>query len=271
MVRRVLLAVVVALVALVAVSCGGSGDPPPTTLPPTTAPTTTVPVASTVPPSTAPPGVPRTATTQITEMGPGAASLAGTVTGPDGPVTGATVKVERFVGAKVATQTLQTSGGGWSLPSILGGSYRVEIFRSPDLAQAKPDVFFLGASETKQITTTLVRHGSGGMTATIDPNPPLVGLPATLTIHLGGGSVDADGNVVQGGAPNVRLQIVVGPGMNLESAPALFSDGNGAATWILRCLQPGPVTVSIVMGAGASATSNAISMPPCTVPPPGAP
>ncbi|MEA2703027.1 MAG: hypothetical protein QOJ69_2287 [Actinomycetota bacterium] len=265
MVRRVLLAVVVALVA---VSCGGSGDKtPPTTTPTTAAPTTTVAPASTLPPVTAPPGVPRTATTQITEMGPGEATLSGVVNGPEGPVTGATVKIERFVGTKVATQTVLTAAGVWTLPSILGGSYRVAVFRPPDLAQPAPDAFFLGAAETKQLTTTLVRYGSTGVTATIDPNPPLVGLPATLTVHYGGGAVDATGHVVASGQAGVRVQISPGPGLSVETAPVAFTDGTGAVSWVVRCLQPGPVPVNLL----TATTSSAVSLPPCTVPPPGAP
>ncbi len=265
MVRRVLLAVVVALVAA---SCGGSGDDTTPTTPPTTAaPTTTVSPASTLPPVTAPPGVPRTATTQITEMGPGEATLSGVVNGPEGPVTGATVKIERFIGDKVATQTVQTVAGAWTLPSILGGSYRVDVFRPPDLAQAAPDAFFLGATEVKQLSTTLVRYGTTGVTATIDPNPPLVGQTATLTVHYGGGGVDAAGNVVTAGQPGVRVQISPGPGLSVETAPVVFTDGNGAATWVVRCLQPGPVPVNLL----TSTTSSAVSLPPCTAPTPGAP
>ena len=265
MVRRVLLAVVVALVA---VSCGGSGDkPPPTTVPPTIV-TTTVAPASTLPPVTAPPGVPRTVTTLTAEMGPGAATISGTVTGPEGPVTGATVRIERFIGDKIATQTVQTVGGAWTLPSILGGSYRVEAFRPPDLAQPTPDVFFLGGAENKQLTTTLVRYGSTAVTATIDPNPPLVGLPATLTVHYGGGTVDpATGRVIESGQPGVRVQIVTGPNFSVESAPVAVTDGSGEVSWIVRCLIPGPVPINLVTGA----TSSAVTLPPCTVPPPGAP
>lgn len=265
MVRRVLLAVVVALVA---VSCSGSGDkPPPTTAPPTIV-TTTVAPASTLPPVTAPPGLPRTATTQNTEMGPGSATISGIVTGPEGPVTGATVRIERFVGDKVATQTVQTSAGAWSLPSILGGSYRVEAFRPPDLAQPAPDVFFLGGAENKQLNTTLVRYGSTGVTATIDPNPPLVGLPATLTVRYGGGTVDpASGEVIESGQPGVRVQIVTGPNFSVESAPVAITDGSGEVSWIVRCLQPGPVPVNLVTGA----TASTVSLPPCTIPPPDAP
>ena len=263
MVRRVLLAVVVALVA---VSCGGSGDkPPPTTVPPIV--TTTVAPASTLPPVTAPPGFPERRRPRTARWARARQPSAARSPGPR-PITGATVRIERFVGTKIATQTVQTSAGAWSLPSILGGSYRVEAFRPPDLAQPAPDVFFLGGTESKQLNTTLVRYGSTGVTATIDPNPPLVGLPAILTVQYGGGTVDpATGDVIQSGQAGVRVQLVTGPNFSVESAPVAITDGSGEVSWAVRCLQPGPVPVSLVTGA----LSSTVSLPPCTVPSPGAP
>ena len=266
MVRRSLLAVAVAVVLA---SCGGSGGSSSTTTaaPTTVAVATTSAPPSTVPPSTDPPGVPRTATTQVTDMGPGEASISGTVVGPDGPVSGAIVRIERFSGDEVATATVQTAGGSWSLPSILGGSYRVLAYRPPDLGQATPDAFFLGSTEAKQLTTTLTRYSSNTILATVDPNPPLVGLPALLTVHFGGGSVDASGEIVTTGRPGVKVQLNVGAGLLIESAPVTVSDGTGAATWQVRCTQPGVVAVSLVMGNMASA----VAFPPCTAPPAGAP
>ena len=164
---------------------------------------------------------------------------------------------------------MQTTGGAWTLPSILGGSYRVEAFRPPDLAQPAPDVFFLGGAENKQLTTVLVRYGTTGVTATIDPNPPLVGLPATLTVRYGAsGTVDpVTGDVVQTGQAGVRVQIVTGPNFSVESAPVGVTDGDGEVSWVVRCLQPGPVPVNLVTGP----TASAVTLPPCTVPPAGAP
>src|SRR3954468_15484125 len=71
----------------------------------------------------------RTTTTSI-PLGPGGATLNGTVTGPDGPVPSATVHIERLVGdasgsADVATQP----DGTWTAPGLLGGRYRVRAWR----------------------------------------------------------------------------------------------------------------------------------------------
>jgi len=248
---------------LLATSCsGGSGDG-------NTAPTTTTAVieVTTTPPSTEPVpettvvrGNPRTATTRNTAMGPGTARIVGTVNGPEGPVTGAVVKVERFVGSEVATADLRTQAGSWSVESILGGSYRVTIFRPPDLGQAAAEVFFLGADETKTLTTNLTRYGENSITANIEPNPPLLGQPAVVVVRFGSGGVDGEGRVIVTPRPGVPVQLSVGPGVALETLPMVTSDGAGAASWQIRCIVPGQFTAAIVVGNA----SSALVLPPCT-------
>ncbi len=268
--RKVLLLLVAAVLAT---SCGGGGDdesePTPTTspIPDTTAVievTTAPPTTEEEPETTIARGNPRTATTLSTAIGPGTARIVGTVNGPEGPVTGAVVKVERFVGTVVAQAEAQTQAGGWSVESILGGSYRVTIFRPPDLAQIAPDVFFLAADETKVLTTTLIRLGENSITASIDPNPPLVGLPALLTVRFGSGGVDAAGRVVVTPRPGIRVQLNLASSIGLESVAIVVSDGAGAAAWQVRCLQPGQFPASLLVGNA----SSSLVLPPCTVAPP---
>jgi hypothetical protein len=254
--------------AVVATSCGGGSDddPPPST---TTPPTTGVIEVTTAPPPTVPEttvarGTPRTVTTLASTMGPGNARIVGTVNGPEGPVTGAIVKVERFIGEAVATAEARSQAGAWSVDSILGGSYRVTIYRPPDLAQSAPDVFFLAADETKNLTTNLTRVGSAGITAFIDPNPPLVGLPAVLTVRFGTGGVDANGAVTFTPQPGVRVQLNLSSSVGLESTAIILSDGTGTASWQIRCLLAGQFPASILVGNA----SSALVLPPCTAAPP---
>lgn len=255
--------VLLVVAGLLAASCSGGSDDETAAATTTTAVievTTAPPTSETVPETTVPRGAPRTTTTQPTAMGPGSARIVGTVNGPEGPVTGAIVKVERFVGSEVATADLQTQGGSWSVDSILGGSYRVTIFRPPDLAQASAEVFFLAADETKTITTNLTRFGENTITATIEPNPPLLGQPAVLVVRFGTGGVDAEGRVVTTPQPGVRVQLNVGPGVALETLALVTSDGSGSASWQIRCIIPGQFTAAIIVGNA----SSALILPPCT-------
>ena len=249
---------------LVATSCGGGSDDktPSTTTTAVIEVTTAPPATEPVPETTIARGNPRTVTTQSTAMGPGTARIVGTVTGPEGPITGAVVKVERFVGSEVATADIRTQGGSWSVESILGGSYRVTIFRPPDLGQTAAEVFFLGADETKTITTNLTRFGDNSTTASIEPNPPLLGQPAVVVVRFGTGGVDGEGRVIVTPRPGIRVQLNVGPGVALETLPMVTSDGAGAAAWQIRCIVPGPFTAAILVGNA----SSSLVLPPCTAP-----
>src|SRR2546423_902477 len=91
-------------------------------------------------------GVPSKSTTTTVVLGPGGATINGTVAGPDGAVGGATVHVERLVGDGMAAQDFPSNADGtFKIPTVLGGRYRVRAY-VPDpfnLAQATPELFFL--------------------------------------------------------------------------------------------------------------------------------
>src|SRR5437899_8320268 len=126
--------------ALVAAACSSKGKPnqgikPVSSLAPVT--TTTLVDLSGVKIA----GVPGKTTTTI-GLGPGGATLNGSVAGPDGAVGGATIHVERLVGDAVASQDFPSNPDGtFTIPTLLGGRYRVRAY-VPDpynLAQATPN------------------------------------------------------------------------------------------------------------------------------------
>ncbi|MGH9190033.1 MAG: carboxypeptidase-like regulatory domain-containing protein [Acidimicrobiales bacterium] len=262
------LAALVGLVVLAATACGGGGDDPG----PTTTAATLPPPSSTSPPTTAPvitlPGAPRTSTTVPVSLGPGNASLSGTVVGPDGPVEGAVVRVERLVSRNPAVADLRTDGSGrWSIDSVLGGPYRVKAFRPPELGQLMPEVLFLGADERRDLALNVSRFGDNSITATVAPNPPVVDQVADVIIRVGVGRVGEDGSLVIEPKPAVRLQFDVTEGLTLESSGAELTDGDGRATFRVRCQTPGSFQVTLLVGSGVTH----FSLPGCVPgpPPPG--
>ena len=266
--RRLALALLVA--ALVGVGCTSSDDPD-TAAPTPGATTTTVPpstTSSTVRPTTTTTGPPRTTTTTIVALGPGDATIGGTVSGPAGPVDGATVRVERLVGRSVATQDVTTSAGGlWQLASILGGSYRVRAFKPPDLATSPVESFFLAASERKTtIDFKLPAAGGERITALVNPNPPRVDQPATITITVGIGRVDDQGRPAITPRPGVPLTLTGGPGVVVESPPVVVTDGNGSAAWRIRCTAEGANTVALTVGTGVTQVRFEGCGPPVAAP-----
>jgi len=254
---------VAVLLALVAAACsGGSGDrAAPTTVPVTEAPTV-APTTSTT--ATTVKGVPRTTTTVLVGLTPGEATVSGTVNGPAGPVDGATVKIERLVGKEVAGTEVRSAGGAFSLSAVLGGAYRVRAWRAPDLAQNGSEVFFLSAKEVKRLELTLVQYGANGVVATVDPDPPKVEQPATLTLKLGVGQVDAQGRVTTTPKGGITVTLAVGPGLVLESPAQLVSDANGSVAWRFRCTAPGTFPVTLTLGGATEGT--AVPVPPCVAP-----
>ena len=264
-VRRPVL-ILLALVALVA--CSDST--------PEVAPTTVPPETTTIPPRTTVTTVRATTTTirptttvsTVLSIGPGEASLVGTVSGPAGPVDGATVRVERLVGKAVATTDVTTTGGGaWQLVSILGGSYRVRAFKSPDFVQSPVESFFLAANERRNLDFKLRAAGVERITAAVSPNPPRVDQGATLTITIGTERVDDQGRPSIAPRPGVVMTLGGGPGFVVESVPQVLTDSSGAASWRIRCTIEGANTVSLTIANGITQAR----IPSCTAAPAPAP
>ena len=83
----------------------------------------------------------------------GAASLRGVVNGPDGPVGGATVRIERWVGGRSGSITINAGGDGrFGAAKLLGGRYRVRAWLQPNLAATESQVAFLANDGTADVT-----------------------------------------------------------------------------------------------------------------------
>lgn len=208
---------------------------------------------------------PTTTSSTMLAMGPGDASIVGTVRGNAGGVEGAIVRVERLVGKAVVSTDVITSGGGtYAVATILGGSYRVRALKPPDFALSPVESFFLGANERKVLDLTMPAAGGERITATVSPNPPRVDQPASLTIQVGTGRVDDQGRLSITPRPGVLLALAPGSGLALEGTPQSLTDGNGSATWRIRCLAEGGNTFQLTVGTGITQ----VIIPACT---PGAP
>lgn len=264
-VRRIPL-VLVLVAMLIAVLVAACSDPKPRAAPVTTAvpgPSTLPPTTSTTvrPTTTSSTVKPTTTVTTLLQLGPGSASIGGTVSGPAGPVEGATVHVERVVGKLIApTDVTTTSGGSWQLPSILGGSYRVRAFKAPEFGQSPIEAFFLAATDRKTLDLKLPAAGGDRITAAVNPNPPRVDQPAVVTIQVGTGRVDDQGRPAITPRPGLVLTLAPGAGIQLESASQALTDANGSAQWRIRCLAEGARAVTLTIGTGVTA----VNLPACT-------
>jgi len=207
-------------------------------------------------------------TTTTVKIGPGWATLAGTVVGPDGPVPGAIVHAERIVGDAMATMDIVTGpNGAFTIPRVLGGRYRIRTWKpAPDnLALLEPVVFFLEGSENKRVDLTMRRFTGLSASAAIAPDPPIINAPANLVVQVVDQAVDPAGIVRSTPRPGVRVELFGTGDWRLATPAVTSADGAGRARWQLECRKVGNQPLTVVIEE--SSTFN-LNLPECTVPPP---
>ena len=254
--RARLLSALLLIVTMVACTKGAVDELP---APPTTGPTT----SSTARPDlsgVALAGVPGTTSTTVL-LTPGEATLQGIVVGPDGPLAGATVLLERLVDEGVGAATIPTGPDGrWSAPMILGGRYRVRAWRAPDLALTTPESVFLESKETRDVEVRVQPFSGLVVTSAIAPSPPVIDEPVRLVVRTYTRSVDEQGIVRNQQLPSVQVELTGSSQWRVETANPTFADGTGRADWLLRCVSLGTHSLAVRVGGGEA---FALKLPAC--------
>lgn len=205
-------------------------------------------------------------TTSAVVLGPGVATIKGTAVAPDGtPAVGATVRVQRLVGAGTATIDVAVAADGtWSAQNILGGSYRVRAWRSPDIALGNLAFFFVGATETVPVELKLERNFGTTPQPAVAPNPPVVGQTTNLVLQLSSRSVDPEG-VVQGvPMAAATVELAGGPGWAVRLPNPAVTDASGRARWELVCNSTGVQSIRLVVNG---TEPFQLALPACAPPP----
>ncbi len=180
----------VAVVALlVAGACTGGDDAGPSPTTRATTPTSIVDYTGVVLPD-----VGGETTTTIDEKG--RARLVGSVTGPRGPVAGATVRIERLVaGREVRTDVVAAADGRWELKDVPGGRYRVRAFLAPVYAQTAPEIRFLADREEHSFDLTVEDQRGLIVRSAVAPDQPVVDGAVNLVVLVAQRTVSEDGIV----------------------------------------------------------------------------
>lgn len=214
------------------------------------------------------PGVPGTTTTTVDD-GPGQARLGGRVLGPDGPVGGAIVRLQRVVGATEITRDVRANAdGSWGVRGIRGGVYRVRAWRQPDLAQPRATVLFLAPTQRRGVSLGVKRYGGNLVTSAIAPNPPHVGQLANLVVAVADRAVDSRGIVRARPRGGALVGIRSLGGWRPRTPNPAAAGPSGRASWQVTCLAAGPQFLELVIGRA----TFPLAVPPCAPPlPPPSP
>jgi hypothetical protein len=216
--------------------------------------------------STVPLAAVESKTTTTVNRGPGRARLSGTVVGSEGPVPLATVRVERLQDDAVVFRgdVFTDAEGRWRTGRLVGGRWRVRAFRPPDLADVRPESLFLEANQSKSLQLKVDRFGGRAVTASIAPDPPIVGAPANIVVLVTVTAVDAEGVVRSAPVPNMPVQLFA-PNYVIAWTNPASSDADGRVTWLVSCSVPGPSGMFVTLHTGER---EAIELSPCDMPPP---
>jgi hypothetical protein len=193
-------------------------------------------------------GVTGRTTSTTVPFGPGRATLNGNVSGPDGIEPNAVVHIERLVGSAVGTMDIPTNPDGtWSVPNVLGGRYRVRAWRAPDLALTDPAVFFLGATESKQVALPLTKYDGRSVAAAIAPRPAVIGQQANLVVRLVVQSVDDQGVVRGTPVVGATVQLSGSGDWRVRSENPVATDADGEAAYTVVCNTSGAQPLGVVV------------------------
>lgn len=211
------------------------------------------------------PGVPGTTSTSVA-LGPGEVDFKGRVSGPEGPVAGATVLVERLEGEGIAGATLTTAADGtWTAENLLGGRWRIRAWRAPDLAMTTPESFFIEEAEVREVALRLQAFTGVVVTSAVAPAPPIVDEPARLVVRAYTRSVDAGGVVRNQPLPAVEMSLAGSSQWRIETENPTVADSNGQASWVGRCTSPGNHTLAVRVSGSSEALP--LRIPACALTP----
>lgn len=217
------------------------------------------------------PAVPGT-TTSVVPPNVGRARLTGFVTGPQGAVAGATVRIERVVGE--ATQVVDAvtgPDGRYDVAGIGGGRYRLRAFLAPTLAQPTGSVLYLPDGEERTVDLTVEAFGEPSVRIAVAPDPPLLDQQVNLGVRVSGRLVDVDGFVRTQPLVGGTVEVIATGGWSSLSPFTATTDGDGQARFSASCRSTGSTQVQVTVRVpnavpGALPTTATFDVPACVDP-----
>lgn len=198
----------------------------------------------------------------------GELTITGTVAGPTGPVDGATILLERFIGERSGRLEVTTDATGrFEARGVHGGRYRFRAWRTPDLAMAASELRFVAADATVDLGLAVDRYDGADLTGDLDTTSPEVGGSATVTVLATRQQVDGAGIVTTAPASGRDATVeAVGP-WDLDGPAGAVIDDDGRVAWSFTCTDTGSVS-AVVSALEQELTLSATCVEPVEEPPP---
>jgi hypothetical protein len=208
----------------------------------------------------------------------GRVTMTGVVQGPDGPVEGAIVRIERLVDDQIATMdTVSDAKGVYRLTKIQAGRVRIRAFRPPDLVGLEPIVVF--ASGAFQQPLQVKRFDETSIQWSLAPSEPKVNEAANIVVQVSRQDVGTDGILRQVPVPAVGVTVTPLGLLQTDLVQEALTNERGRVQVTLRCLGVGGSDLQIALATGESATisppgcqpvttTTTATIPPSTVPVP---
>lgn len=180
----------------------------------------------------------------------GGAALRGTVYGPDGPVEGAVVRLERFVGDDFGREDISTNGDGrWEATGLIGGRYKVRAWARPDLATVEPQSAFVANKDgAATVDLTIERFDGEQLQGALDAAEPHVGEIVTMRALVSRVEVDDEGIVAGTGIEGREVELVVLGGIRVVGPKKADTNAEGFAEFSVVCMVTGFHGVTIRSG-----------------------
>jgi len=167
----------------------------------------------------------------------GDATFTGVVTGPDGPVAGAIVRLERHTDhGTISLDTTTDEDGAWAVGPLAGGRYRVRAWLPEMMTMGRSEVRFVADDEVASFEFSLWGVDPAPAFEFVDGGPMYDGLPATVAVVLGWKSIDADGLVVTNPLLGAEVTVETTAQVEVTSQQPIVTNGDGVALVRLRCV-----------------------------------
>jgi hypothetical protein len=205
----------------------------------------------------------RGATTSVpVALGPGPIrQLAGRVDGPDGPVAGAIVHVERLGARGIASVNVPTAADGtWNVANVLGGRYRVRAWLAPSLGMTRAATLFVSAPRPAPVVLRLARFDGLRIDAVIAPNPPVVGAPANLRVRVLRRAVTGQGYIESTPVASTTVTLAGSGSWGVSGSNPDVTGADGTVTFEVVCGAAGAQPLSAILDDG---TEQALALPAC--------